>query len=92
MDYQPKEQPFTVRGEKFFSNPQYIEVMKRRRTMLRPVKVTFGNGDHIKTCINGNKETIKEYYAIGKYFNLGHSNPDIEDNMQPVIQLEFLHS
>ena len=58
--------------------------------MLRPVRVTFTNGHVMSTCINGTKETIKEYYAIGKYFNLGHSDERIEDNMQAVTKLEFL--
>ena len=50
------------------------------------VKVTFEDGNHILTGINGTKKTIREYYAIGKYFNLGR----VGDNMQPVTKLEFL--
>ena len=50
------------------------------------VKVTFEDGNHILTGINGTKESIKEYYAIGKYFNLGR----VGDDMQKVVEVEFL--
>ena len=58
---------------------------------MRAVTVTFSNGDTISTNINGTNESITEYYAIGKFFNLGHVNPAIEDNMQSVTHLEFLN-
>ena len=54
--------------------------------MTRAVKVTFANGDTISTEINGTEETIRNYYAIGKYFNLGR----VGDNMQAVTNLEFI--
>lgn len=53
---------------------------------MRTVKVTFANGDTITTAINGTEETIKDYYRIGKVFNIGNVN----DNLQDVTSLEFL--
>lgn len=50
------------------------------------VIVTFKNNDTITTGINGTKESIKEYYAIGKYFNIGN----VSDNMQQVTKLKFI--
>jgi hypothetical protein len=52
---------------------------------MKEVKVYFSNGDTITTMMNGTNEQIKEYYRIGKYFNLGSVN----DNMQFVIYLEI---
>jgi hypothetical protein len=58
---------------------------------MNTVKVYFSKGDTITTNINGTPEQIKEYYRIGKYFNLGTNNPDEEeDNMQFVTYLEIL--
>lgn len=52
------------------------------------VKVTFDNGDHICTEINGTKETVSDYYAVGKTFNLG-----VEDDLMcKVTNLEFLEN
>jgi len=57
---------------------------------MRLVKVTFSNGDTITTSINGTDEELKQYYAIGRYFNLGPAPDGSEDNMQKVTQLEIL--
>lgn len=50
------------------------------------VKVTFANGDHLQTEINGTRAEVRRYYAIGRQFNLG-SGPG--DNLQPVSAIEF---
>lgn len=50
------------------------------------LKVHFANGDYLVTEINGNREKATEYYKIGKLFNTG----SVEDNMQAVTQIEFL--
>lgn len=38
---------------------------------MKAVKVLFANGDSIITEINGTAEEIKDYYKIGRVFNLG---------------------
>ena len=38
---------------------------------METAKVTFSNGDTITTGINGTDNEIREYYAIGREFNLG---------------------
>lgn len=50
------------------------------------VIVTFENNDTITTSINGTKETVKEYYKIGNYFNVGN----VSDNMQKITKLQFI--
>ena len=52
---------------------------------MRTVKVTFGNGDSLTTCINGTEEQIRAYY-VGKWFNLGTD----ADDMQQAISVEFI--
>lgn len=44
------------------------------------IAVEFKNGDVITTTINGTEQEVRDYYAIGKVFNLGA----VTDNMQPV--------
>lgn len=53
---------------------------------MRVVKVLFGNGDSITTSINGTNDEIKAYYAVGRMFNIGQ----VDDNMQAVTSLEFV--
>lgn len=55
---------------------------------LRQVKVTFKNGDIINTSMAANltDNEIKDYYKIGRFFNLGN----VSDNMQPVTELEII--
>lgn len=57
-----------------------------RNNSMRPVKITYTNGDTVETNINGTDEEIKEYYKIGRLFNIG----SCEDNLQAVVKLEFL--
>lgn len=55
---------------------------------LRVVKVHFTNGDTLTTSMNGllTDQQIKDYYKIGRYFNLGAE----KDNMQQVIKVEII--
>lgn len=53
----------------------------------REVKVSFINGDHFCTAINGTEKSIRDYYKVGKVFNIG-LGPD--DNLDRVKSLEFL--
>lgn len=53
---------------------------------MKAVKVTFTDGDTITTSINGSDDEIRAYYRIGRQFNIGSVN----DNMQLVTALEFL--
>ena len=51
---------------------------------MRTVTVNFTKGDQVITDINGTNETIAEYYAIGKTFNLG-SNSDKLDTVKSIV-------
>ena len=53
---------------------------------MKTVKVTFADGDTIVTSINGTDEEIKSYYRIGRPFNIG----SVDDNVQKVTELEFI--
>ena len=48
--------------------------------MTNSAHVIFENGDFFTTDINGTDEEVAEYYAVGKFFNLGTCG----DNMQAV--------
>lgn len=50
------------------------------------VKVTFEDGDSLKSTINGSEAEIRAYYAIGRIFNLG----TVEDRCVAVTAVEFL--
>lgn len=54
--------------------------------MRHAIKVNLTNGDHILTEINGTRESIAEYYAPDKPFNIGVTG----DNIQYVTSIEFL--
>jgi hypothetical protein len=49
-------------------------------------KITYKDGNTITTSINGNAETINNYFKPGKYFNIG----SVEDNMQQVERCEII--
>lgn len=55
--------------------------------MVHIVKVTYSNKDTVTTPINGTIETVKDYFAIGKVFNIGSGENDL---MACVEKLEFL--
>ena len=56
---------------------------------MRPIKVTFADGNTITTNINGTEEEIKAYY-VGQLFQFGDRDWGDGDNMQEAISVEFL--
>jgi hypothetical protein len=38
---------------------------------MKSAQVFFNNGDDLITSINGTDKEIKEYYAVGRTFNVG---------------------
>lgn len=53
---------------------------------MKVATVKFDNEDVITTEINGTDEEIREYYSIGRVFNLGHNGDDL---MTKVISIEI---
>jgi len=51
---------------------------------MRPIRVTFANGNTIDTNINGTRASIEKYY-VGNWFNLG----TVDDDMQQAVSVEF---
>lgn len=49
--------------------------------------VKYSNGDHISTSINGTEKEIKEYFKVGKSFNIG----SVSDNVQQVVECKVIH-
>lgn len=56
---------------------------------LRAVKVTFADGNHLTTSINGTEEEIRRYY-LGNYFQFGDTDEHPRDNLQRGVSVEFL--
>lgn len=56
---------------------------------MKIAKVTFQNGEVITTPINGTETEIKNYYKVGRLFNLGNGATS-EDNMQAVEKCEVI--
>lgn len=56
---------------------------------MRTVKVTFSNNDSIITDMNPRltDQEIRDYYKIGRLFNIGNGG---HDNMQTVSKVEIL--
>ena len=56
---------------------------------MRTVKVTFSNDDSITTDMNPRltDQEIRDYYKIGRSFNIGNGG---HDNMQTVSKVEIL--
>lgn len=50
---------------------------------MKNVLVNFKNGNQIRTAINGTDLEIHRYYAVGKVFNIGSVN----DDLQPVANI-----
>jgi hypothetical protein len=55
---------------------------------LREVRVTYSNNEVIETSVNGKltDNEIKEYFKIGKVFNIGLS----DDKLVSVVEVEIL--
>ena len=54
---------------------------------MKTVKVFFADNDSITTQINGTDEEIRDYYRIGRLFNIGTNG---NDNMQAVVKVKIL--
>ena len=54
--------------------------------MRQTVKVTFGNGDHLVSTINGTREEVNAYY-LNQWFNVGLGP---HDNMQLCVGVDFI--
>jgi hypothetical protein len=52
---------------------------------MKTAIVKFSNGDTITTGINGTDAEIRDYYAVGKWFNLGC----VEDLMTQVVSVDI---
>lgn len=61
---------------------------KSEDSNLIGVTVTYDNGDVITTDVNGNQtdEQIKEYFKVGKEFNLGNGG---NDNIAKVVKVDI---
>lgn len=57
------------------------------RWLRHKVKVHFDNGDHLFTRINGTAPEVKEYYRVGRQFNIGAGE---HDKLAKVSLVEFL--
>ena len=53
---------------------------------MKHARVTYSNGEVINTSINGTDTEILNYFAVGKEFNIGSVN----DNMQKVVKCEII--
>lgn len=63
----------------------YMSTVKSSSNLI-DVTIKFDNGDIIETNVNGNRtdEQIKEYYKLGKTFNLGSGE---NDNLAKVVDV-----
>ena len=77
-----------IQFEQFIANDD-IPVTENKTNELRAVKVTFENGDHLTTSMAAHltDEDIKDYYKVGRSFNVG-IGPN--DNMQRVAKVDIL--
>ena len=53
---------------------------------MKQVLVNFKNGNQIRTAINGTDLEIHRYYAVGRMFNLGCINDDMQHVANIVIE------
>ncbi len=56
---------------------------------MKLVKVTFSDGDHLLTTINGTEESIRAYF-IGSRFD--HGDPDGPERFVTATDVEFIGS
>ena len=76
---------------KYFTAGQNLNFNSKSFTKMKIAKVTFQNGEVITTPINGTETEIKNYYKVGRLFNLGNGATS-EDNMQAVEKCEVISS
>ena len=55
---------------------------------MKTAVIIFEDGNKIVTSINGTDKEIKDYYKVGRFFNLGDGAGG--DNMQRVVSCEVL--
>lgn len=55
---------------------------------MKTAIVTFDNEDTITTGINGTDEEIRDYYKIGRVFNIGLNGDDLMAKVTEVKILE----
>lgn len=67
----------------------YVQEIKENSGKLRLVKVTFDDGDYLHTHMAAHisDDEIREYYKIGKTFNVG-LGPD--DNMKKIAEVDII--
>lgn len=53
---------------------------------MRPIKITYADGQVLHTQINGSKREVIEYY-VGRVFNIGFGE---YDNLLKCVKVEFL--
>jgi hypothetical protein len=56
---------------------------------MRPIKVTYADGNTMITSINGSKQEVRRHY-IGKKFNFGDTDFGVPDKMVEAVKVEFL--
>jgi len=57
---------------------------------MKTIKVTFADGNHLITSINGSEDEIKNYY-LGNQFQFGDTEECPEDKLVKAIKVEFLN-
>ena len=72
--------------ERYESIASMVKLNRRGHGNMKTAIITFDNGDRITTGINGTDDEIREYYSIGKTFNLGDGPKDL---MAKVVSLEI---
>ncbi len=60
---------------------------KDQMSKRRDVRIDFDDGDHFVSFINGTKQEVEDYYAIGLRFNVGFGPLD---NFKTISKLTFL--
>ena len=72
-------------AKEYARSQMYGEDLIKEFKPLRSVDVTYSNGETISTSMAAGltDEEIKEYFAVGRWFNIGV----LEDNMQRVTKI-----
>jgi hypothetical protein len=57
---------------------------------MKVATIHYTGGHKVVTSINGTDAEIRDYFRVGKVFNLGTPYPDLqEDNLQSVVSVEI---
>ncbi len=68
---------------------QFCPMHGKNKLLMRPIKVTFSDGDTLHTSINGTDEEINRHY-LGQWFNHGDTWTHPADKMVRAVKVEFL--